>query len=189
MLHCLPAMHRFAIVATLAFVLAGCAAPADSDAPARADEDRPAVTLDRDESAPLAQMASELPNHRVALLGLSRVGRGMLEVRFSLENLATEGEPTDIVHFFASAPDDAGTVADAFIVEPLMEKKYFVLRDAQNRPIASRDLTTLAPGDRVELWARFPLPVGDVKEIEVHLPHVPPFTKLTLPVGPAEPTD
>ena len=130
---------------------------------------------------PLAEVATEIPNHHVQLLEISRVGRGMLEVRFALVNLATDGEPTEMAGLFASAPGDAGSVADAFIVEPVMEKKYFVLRDAQDRPICSRDLSALAPGGRVEIWARFPVPVGDVTEIELHIPHAPAFRSLALP--------
>ena len=179
-------MHRSSLTAILFIsLLVGCGGPADreSDEPTTPDAEGTSAGMSSEET-PLGEAALDMPGHRVQLLAITRVSRGVLEVRFALAHEASDGEPTDLDSLLATAPGDAGTVADAFIVEPNLKKKYYVLRDAEDRPISSRTIEPLASGERIELWARFPVPSGEARQIDVHIPHAPLFGALMLPPAP-----
>lgn len=67
----------------------------------------------------------------------------------------------------------------AFLIDPINKKKYMVITDAENIPLASKHGDwqgyTLAPGQALSVWARFPAPPADVDKVTVTLPGVPPF--------------
>lgn len=130
---------------------------------------------------PIAEVEAAWPDHVVQLLGLRRVSPGILEVRFAVANGRADGDSTDIAGRLAAGPGDEGTVADVFLLDTDRRKKYFVLREADGRPVCSRDLEPLAPGARVELWARFPAPAESTESVDVHVPGAPAFASVALP--------
>ena len=87
---------------------------------------------------------------------MQRVGRDVVELRLTLVN--GHGVPAAVGARLASSPAEAGSVSGMVLADPGGTKRYFVLRDGKNRPVCSSGLATLAPGERVEVWSRFPVP-------------------------------
>lgn len=164
--------------AALVVALAGCAPEA------------PAGPVPGDEPpgpAALAEAASDVPHLRVALLDVVRVSAGIVEVRFALSAAADAPATTPIASYLSSAPADAGSIADVFLVDEAAQKKYFVVRDAARRPVSSRDLDPLPPGASRVLWTRVAAPPPDVHTVGVQIPRVPLFSQ--VPIAPRPPAD
>ena len=148
-------------VALAAFGIAACvpAAPAQDAAP--------------DPPAALARADADVPHLSVTLTEVARVADGVIEVRFALVAAPDAPGPVPIAGLLASAPDDAGSIADVYLVDAAAGKKYFVVRDAGRHALSSRDLYPLQPGESRELWVRLAAPPPDVVTVGVQIPHVP----------------
>jgi len=75
-----------------------------------------------------------------------------------------------------------GQVQDKiYYVDAKNKKKYLVIRDTENHPLASalHDLTVDA-GETKGCWAKFPAPPADVTAISVYIPGAPPFENVPL---------
>ena len=75
-----------------------------------------------------------------------------------------------------------GQVEDKiYYVDAKNKKKYLVIRDTENHPLASalHDLT-VDPGETKGCWAKFPAPPADVTAISVYIPGAPPFENVPL---------
>lgn len=60
-------------------------------------------------------------------------------------------------------------------------RKYSILRDSGNIPIAKNIVTTeLDPGEIWNFWARFPAPPPDVKAVELYTPLTLPFEDVAI---------
>jgi hypothetical protein len=116
----------------------------------------------------------------VQLLEVTRVSGGTIDVRFTVSCAADAPAPVPIAELFASAPTDAGTVADVFAVDEASGKKYFVVRDADRRPVGSRDLDAIAPGGSREFWTRIGAPPPGVAAVTIHVPRTPPFSGVPI---------
>jgi hypothetical protein len=67
------------------------------------------------------------------------------------------------------------------LVDAAGKKKYFVVRDSENRCLCSGDLASLQPGARANVWAKFPAPPDEVQKITLMIPHFPPLEE--IPIG------
>jgi hypothetical protein len=139
------------------------------------------------ESAPavppvLAETAGEEGHLSIGVVSLDRVAPDTLELRLSVTNTSPAGSPAlDIAQRFSADGPDRGTLAEVYLADLSHEHKFFVLRDGNNDPLGSRDVTPLAPGERRVLWARYPAPGDGDREVVVHVPHAEPMPN--VPVG------
>lgn len=163
------------LVALGALALAACTA-----APADRAPDPPAAR------APLAEARTDVPHVTITLLDVTRVTEGTIDVRFSLTNAADAPGPCAIADLLAGASDDRGSVADVYLVDADAAKKYFVVRDADHRPVSSHDLAPVKPGESRVFWARLAAPPPGAGTIGVQIPHAPLFAE--VPIGTAEET-
>lgn len=130
----------------------------------------------------LAETAGEEGHLAIGVVSLDRVAADTLELRLSVTNTAGAGAPAlDISQRFSADGPDRGTLAEVYLADLSHEHKFFVLRDSQNAPLGSRDMTPLAAGERRVLWARYPAPGEDDREVVVHIPHADPMPN--VPVG------
>lgn len=130
----------------------------------------------------LAETVGEEGHLSIAVVSLDRVAADMLELRLAVTNTAPAGSPAlDISQRFSADGPDRGTLAEVFLADLAHEHKFFVLRDGQNAPLGSRDVTPLASGERRVLWARYPAPRDEDTEVVVHVPHAEPMPN--VPVG------
>ncbi|MGH9158482.1 MAG: hypothetical protein ACRD2X_00635 [Vicinamibacteraceae bacterium] len=123
----------------------------------------------------LAEAVGDERTLRVQVIALKRDSTATVALELALLNTSTEPGSIDLSQRFASAAPDRGTLADVYLAEAGANqgRKLFVLRDGQERPDTSSDLTTLEAGQRRVVRARFPAPPEEVRELEVHVPLVP----------------
>ena len=160
-----PPAPAATLVLLLACVVTACGTP---------DERTVAVAEIPRAPASLAEAPADVPFLTVGLLGVTRASEGAVDVRLSLTCAADAPAPVPIAELFASLPSDAGTVADVYAVDEQAGKKYFVVRDADGRPVGSRELDPLAPGASRELWTRLGVPFA-VATVTIQVPHVQTF--------------
>jgi len=72
----------------------------------------------------------------------------------------------------------------AFLIDPVNKKKYLVITDAEKYPLTSKhgdwQGVSLAPGQVLSAWAKFPAPPADVEKVSVTLPGVAPFEDVPI---------
>ena len=158
-------------VVVLAALVSACGG---RDATGEAAEEAPAAP------AVLAEAPADVPHLSVQLLEVTRVSEGAIDVRFSVSCAADAPGPVPIAELFASAPADAGAVADVFAFDEVAGKKYFVVRDADRRPVGSRDLDPIAPSASRVLWTRLGAPPPGVATVTIQVPHTPPFAGMPI---------
>jgi hypothetical protein len=129
----------------------------------------------------LAEAKADVPNLSVQVLEVTRSGRDTLTVVLYLVNSDGPGVRVALGSAFAAEARDAGTLADAYLWAPPGRRKYYVMRDDDDRPVCSGGLEELAAGERRRVWMTFPGPPPGVDRITICLPHVPPIEN--VPIG------
>lgn len=74
---------------------------------------------------------------------------------------------------------DFASIGGVHLIDAVNKKKYFVVRDSENRCVCSRDVKDLAPGGRINLWAKFPAP-ADAQRVTVVVPHFIPMDDVPI---------
>ncbi|HEY3204346.1 MAG TPA: hypothetical protein VGL03_11865 [Thermoanaerobaculia bacterium] len=112
----------------------------------------------------------------VVLLEVKRTSGDTLTLKWQYRSKAQEDKELD--------PQDAtgwGLSRDAYLVDSVNKKKYFVVRDSKGAPLVAEHRDTVArPGQTLTTWAKFPAPPPDVPTISVFIPHVPPFDDIPI---------
>jgi hypothetical protein len=130
----------------------------------------------------LAETVGEEGHLAIGVVSLDRVGPDMVELRLAVTNTSAAGAPAlDVSQRFSADGPDRGTLAEIYLADLTHQRKFFILRDAQNAPIGSRDTAPLPAGERRVFWARYPAPDADDREVVVHVPHADPMPN--VPVG------
>ncbi len=128
----------------------------------------------------LAQARAEWAELTIQVVEVTRRD-GSLVVRLRFANHGTQ--PFEFGDRFAADPADRDTIADVALLEPSGQRKYFVLRDRENRPQCSRDLTPLQPGEERLVFVRFPAPLAGTSRITIQVPHVPDLPQVPVTGG------
>jgi hypothetical protein len=100
---------------------------------------------------------------------------GVLSVRMRLRNTSA-GEVT--VYLIDKNNYDSYYVTAG-------NKKYFVLRDTENKPLAPQAdgggvSVTIAKGGQYVWWSKYPAPPNDVKKVGYYTPITPPFDNVPI---------
>ena len=139
-----------------------------SAAPATATAQAPAAT-------PLAVEQHSLSGIEIALMEVRRTSGDTLTVRWQYRNTSTTGQDIDELWQNYQIADRA------YLIDPGNKKKYLVVRDAANTPVASLHTNRhIAAGKNTGSWAKFPAPPADVAKITVAIPNAPPFEDVPI---------
>lgn len=139
-----------------------------SAAPATATAPAPAAT-------PLAVEQHSLSGIEIALMDVRRTSGDTVTVRWQYRNTLTTGQDVDELWQNYQIADRA------YLIDPGNKKKYLVLRDAADTPVASLHTNRhIAAGKSTGSWARFPAPPADVAKITVAIPNAPPFEDVPI---------
>jgi hypothetical protein len=121
----------------------------------------------------IATQDHQAPGVQVTLLEVKRTSGDTLTVRWRYRNGGTTAER--LYENTASWYDKYRLTGPTYLVDPVNKKKYLVVTDAENNPIASEHRNTIEPGEAFSAWAKFPAPPADVEKISVYVSGVPPF--------------
>jgi hypothetical protein len=75
---------------------------------------------------------------------------------------------------------DFGSVGGVQLLDEAGKKKYFVVRDTQNKCVCSQKVGDIQPGSSKNLWAKFPAPPPNVQKISVVIPHFGPMDDVPI---------
>lgn len=129
----------------------------------------------------LASTDGETPNVTLDVTQLKRDRGNTITLRFTVKN----GSSEPLV--FASnwmgdhqIGSDYRAVGGIHLLDPVNNQKYFVVRDSERTCVCSRDVQDLAPGQSVNLWAKFPAPPAGVEAVTVVVPHFIPMDDVRI---------
>ena len=130
----------------------------------------------------LAVRAHEVPGIEVTLLGVRHSQGDTVTIRWRYRNTTPEAKRLSPN---ANAPEElADMVTRAILVDEANGKKYYVLRDADDRPVLSRvggaAWPILQPGESVDVSAHFPAPSGLPAQLSFYVPGSDPFEPVTI---------
>ncbi len=111
----------------------------------------------------------------VRVLELRRTAPDVLTLTMELVNAGESGQTIALGSLFAGDARDRSTLADLYLWDEGGQRKYYVLRDAGDRPRSSADVADLGSGASVRVWAAFPAPAPGVVRVTICLPHVTPI--------------
>ena len=75
---------------------------------------------------------------------------------------------------------DYASVGGVQLIDEAGKKKYFVVRDTQNKCVCSQEVKDIAPGSSKNLWAKFPAPPANVQKISVVIPRFGPMDDVPI---------
>jgi hypothetical protein len=145
----------------------------------------PAATAPSSAAAPITTGAL-IQDHEtgveVTLLEARRTAGDSVTVKWRYRNTLSNG--VKILQGGSSWSEVYKLTMGAFFIDPVNKKKYLVITDAENIPLSSKHGDwqgyTLAPGQTLGSWARFPAPPANVDKITITLPGVPPFEDVAI---------
>lgn len=162
-------------------VSATAAPPAPSPAPATATT---AATTPQVGATPnaIATADGEKSGLRVDIVELKRSSGGTVMMKFTLVNNSKEdvGFGGHWLGDSAVGDTDYRAVGAVHLIDPVGKKKYFVMRDAEQKCVCSRDLGSVAAGEKTNLWAKFPAPPADVQKVSIVVPHFTPMDDVPI---------
>jgi hypothetical protein len=109
-----------------------------------------------------------LPGLRIEVLEVARVSAGIVEVRLALVN-RSDTAPLQVGTSLADPEDGPGSLSGAYLTVGGGAMRYYVLRDAQGRPVCSTDLAAIEARGRAPAWIRFPAPPDGAATVSLHL--------------------
>jgi len=117
----------------------------------------------------IATADGEQPGVRIDITELKRTSGDTVTMRFTLIN--DSGSDVSPYSLF-----EGSDLRDVHLIDAVGKKKYLTIRDASNKCVCSANIGGAFPGGQnaMNLWARFPAPPADVKEVSVVFPHFIP---------------
>ena len=170
-----PAAAPAASPAPAATASAPAAAPT---APAPAASAAPAAGA---AGASLASADGERPGLRVEVTELKHSSDNMLKLKFTFIN--DSDQPVEMGAPFLGTTQhgkEYRSVSGVTLFDEAGKKKYFVVRDSEDTPLCSIDISDVAPHTRTQYWSQFPAPPATVQNISISVPHFEPMTKVPV---------
>jgi len=164
----------FTATLVVAVPVMSIAAPAPAPPPSAATT--PAVT-----STGIATADGEESGVTVVVQELKRGSAETVTLKFTINNGSNKDfgfgyHMADPKHEIA----DFGSVGGVQLIDEAGKKKYFVVRDTQNKCVCSQKVGDIKPGSSKNLWAKFPAPPANVLKISVVIPHFGPMDDVPI---------
>lgn len=169
-----------AVVAVMAFALAGCGngddAKPKSQAPSAGQP-----SAGKSQKSPSAAGQSSVPVEVIAtsagpdgiVLTLNSAVRdqgGFLTISGQIKNGGTSAFVQTAAWRGDEKSASAASVAGATLTDKAGKKRYYVLRDTESRCLCTSGITRIAAGETVPFFAQFPVPPATTTEVDFNLP-------------------
>ena len=157
--------------------------PASAPAPAPSSVNAASATVPPAAATPgtIATADGEKSGLRIDVTELKRGSGGTVMMKFTLANNSQEN-----VNFAGnflgdgSVSSDYKAVGAVHLIDPVGKKKYFVIRDAEQKCVCSREVEAIKPGEKASLWAKYPAPPPDVQKVSIVVPHFTPMDDVPI---------
>jgi hypothetical protein len=183
-----PAAQQAAAPASQAQAPAQAAQPAPAATPAPADAAPAAAGTNAPAAAasPAAASSAFVQEHEtgveVTLVEARRTAGDSVTVKWRYRN--TLPNEVKIAKGGSNWSDAYQLTMGAFLIDPVNRKKYLVITDSERNPLTSKhgdwQGVTLAPGQVLSSWAKFPAPPPGVEKVTITLPGVPPYEDVPI---------
>lgn len=122
-------------------------------------------------SAPLAELQGQ-NGLALTITSAERDPAGYLTVRGDLKNDASEVTvvPAELRGNELEVLRTGPSLAGATLVDFTQNKRYYVLRDTDGRPLTTTGLSTLKAGEKVRVFMQFPAPPASTTTVGFQLP-------------------
>ena len=118
----------------------------------------------------IATADGEQSGVRIDITEMKRTSGDTVTMKFTLVN--ESGETVSPYNFFESSSSD---VRNVYLIDAAGKKKHLTIMDANRNCVCSGGLShDLDSGKSLPLWARFPAPPAEVKEVSAIFPHFIP---------------
>ena len=158
------------------FLMAQQKKPVAPAAPAKAVPEKPS------KQEGLGIQEHEVGGVDVVLMEAKRTSGDTLTLKWQYRNKTQENK--EIATGKGSWVDSYLFSYEAYLIDPVNKKKYLILKDEKGNPIAARHEgkkgISLAPGQTLTTWAKFPAPPTNVETISVYIPRVQPFEDISI---------
>lgn len=121
----------------------------------------------------IAVAEGEQSGVRAEVTELRRSSGGTVNLKFTLINDSSES--VGFGYDFVEKNKGYGDIGGVHLIDQNAKKKYFVARDSEGNCVCSREQKDLPPGEKRNLWAKFPAPPPDVKTISIVIPRFSPL--------------
>lgn len=190
-------MRKLVIVFGLAFAIVACkktetAAPATTatqstattaPTPAPQPSAAPPTTASAAPTAgSIASADGEKGGVRVDITELKRTSGGTVNLKFVITNSGSQELSFASAYLGESAvsADHYRDVSGVHLLDAANKKKYFVVTDSDRKCVCSKDIASVEPGNKVNLWAKFPAPPPEVTKVTVEIPHFAPIDDVPI---------
>lgn len=121
--------------------------------------------------APLAQLKG-VNGLALSLTSATRDQAGYLTIHATLRNNAnhTTVVPAELRGTEKAVVKTGQSLAGATLVDFTEDKRYYVLRDTDDRPLTTTGLNTLKAGESVRVFMQFPAPPASTTTVDFQLP-------------------
>lgn len=126
----------------------------------------------------IASTEGDWPDVTVDITELKRTGGDTLTLKFTMSNGSSKN--IDFNYNFGDGTNDFNTIGATHLLDVTNKKKYFVVRDSNGKCTCSYDQSSLTPGAKRNLWAKFPAPPANVSKITVAIPHFIPVDDVPI---------
>ncbi|MFE2089535.1 hypothetical protein [Streptomyces sp. NPDC059460] len=103
---------------------------------------------------------------------VKRDSGGFITVQGEIKNGSDRNQPTSgwAGTEAGVAPQNPNSVAGAALIDKVGKKRYYVLRDTENRCLCTTGILPLQPGKSTSVFMQFPAPPSSTTEVDFMLP-------------------
>jgi hypothetical protein len=133
-------------------------------------------------SAGIATADHEISGIEVTLVELKRTSGDTITARWRYHNNNATAQKLTTAY---GGTDPWKLAADTYLLDPINKKKYLVLLDSKNVPIAAKhggsvQAISVGPGATLSTWAKYPAPPENVKKVSLYINGVAPFEDILI---------
>lgn len=167
-----------ALILLLPLALAACGRPSEPAAPPAKAVDAPKAVAPK----VLVEATNQAAALTVQVLDAQRVTADTVRIEIALVNTSRAPEPLDVVAALTGSPAASFTPEDLCLLTPDGSRRFFVLRDAADKPLSGGGFEPLQPGERRNIWAVFPSPGAATAKVNLVLASM---VLADVPISPA----
>lgn len=172
-------MKALFLIAPLALLAStACGRAPEPDAPAAKAAEAPKAAAPK----VLVEATNQAAALTVQVLDAQRVTADTVRIEIALVNTSRAPEPLDVVAALTGSPSASFTPEDLCLLSPDGSRRFFVLRDAADKPLSGGGFEPLQPGERRNIWAVFPSPGAQIAKVNLVLASM---VLADVPISPA----
>jgi len=133
-------------------------------------------------SGAVASTDGEKTGTHIDVTELKRTSGGTVNLKFTISNSGSDPLPTHVAYLGDNAisVDNYGDISGVHLVDPVNKKKYFVVVDTDKHCLCSKAMPDVKPGEKLNVWAKFPAPPPEVTKVTIEIPHFQPMDDVTI---------